>query len=140
MGESFDDRIPHGQVADYIVQLDPSLVSNHLLSSFIPLICIQLSLAIGYALQNSQRKRKQFAIVTWIFPSLFLHIFYLLSFIFSLLYWPELSFLGIVSSSTSKEMFTEGWMFQFAALGWFNIFWLTLAIKSVFFPPRSSDR
>ncbi|MEM9567304.1 MAG: hypothetical protein AAF974_03270 [Cyanobacteria bacterium P01_E01_bin.34] len=133
-GRRFEYEIPHRQVTNYIVQLDPNLVTEHILSAFIPLLCIQLSLAIGYALQTNLRRKRRFAIVTWLFPCLFLHIFYLLSFLFALLYWPEFSLLGIGTSSTSKEMFTEGWMFQFAALGWFNIFWLTLVIKSVFCP------
>ncbi|MEL7085873.1 MAG: hypothetical protein AAGM36_15400, partial [Cyanobacteria bacterium J06597_1] len=92
---SFNDRIPHRQIANYIVQLDTSLVTDHFLKAFVPILLIQLSFAIGYAVQNSRRRKRRFAIITWLFPSLFFHVFYLLSFFFSLLYWPELSLLGI---------------------------------------------
>ncbi|MEM9567305.1 MAG: hypothetical protein AAF974_03275 [Cyanobacteria bacterium P01_E01_bin.34] len=141
IADGFDREIPHQVVYEFMRQLDADVLIQNIMQSFIALACIQLALTVGYSLFRNQKRRRWFAIALWVGPGLSLHVLYLLSPLLALIYWPEFHLLGWNSSSvTSKEMFGEGWMFQIAALGWFHIFWLTLVIKSVFFPSKSNAR
>lgn len=101
-------------------------------------LLVQCAFAIVYSESKTLKTKRIAALATWAFPAILglptvvLTVLYLLSPLYAVGSLSGLISLILNASFYNKEDFIEGLPFILAVVGWFNIFWLCLAIKSWF--------
>lgn len=127
-------KVSHIFIFNYLNQLGVIRIVWKITNGTVLLFLIQLIPTSIYSCFQSIRGKRIASLIIWLLPALIsLHavegtVAYLMSPLFAI--GISISLLG----DFTKEDFAEGLIFYWAAIGWFNLFWLGVTIRNWFFP------